>query len=80
MKLFCNLKEKKFRARLDDIQAKGQDRAFNMAMQQLARERQVGLQEEQLRQAGDRLGIQGSRSLADIGSLLNKMLCNELVL
>ena len=31
-----------------------------MAMQQLARERQVGLQEEQLRQAGDRLGIQGA--------------------
>ena len=38
-------------------------------MQQLARERQVGLQEEQLRQAADRLGLAGSRSLADIGSL-----------
>tara|TARA_Y100001935_G_scaffold243228_1_gene234417 strand:- start:688 stop:1644 length:957 start_codon:yes stop_codon:yes gene_type:complete len=62
-------RERNLGQRLDDIQTKGQDRAFNLAMQQLARERQVGLQEEQLRQAADRLGLAGSRSLADIGSL-----------
>ena len=71
-------RERNLGQRLDDIQAKGQDRAFNMAMQQLARERQVGLQEEQLRQAGDRLGIQGSRSLADIGSLIQQDAVNRI--
>lgn len=71
-------RERNLGQRLDDIQAKGQDRAFNMAMQQLARERQVGLQEEQLRQAGDRVGIQGSRSLADIGSLIQQDALNRI--
>ena len=71
-------RERNLGQRLDDIQSKGQDRAFNMAMQQLARERQVGLQEEQLRQAGDKLGIAGSRSLADIGSLTQQDALNRI--
>ena len=58
-------RERNLGQRLDDIQAKGSQQAYNQAVQQLARERGLGLKEsalmEQLGQGEEKLSLAGVR-------------------
>ena len=65
-------RERNLGDRLGDIQTKGLERSYTQALGQLDRERRLGLSEEQLRQAGDKLGLAGAQVLGDIGQDIQK--------